>query len=591
MSNTSLTLVNLDFQSLKESFKQYLANSQPLFKDYDFDGSNISVLLDVLAYNTSMNAFYLNMLASEMFMDSSQLRDSVVSHAKLLNYTPRSFISSKAIVDIIIKSGDNTPATFTIPKGTTFTGKAGSNNYNYVTQENIIALPANSSALIASNCTIYEGSYISENFVYTSNVSTYELSNPNIDISSLVLVVVEDGGIILPYIRKQSLFGLQSNSQIYFLQGARDEKYEISFGDGVIGRKPKDNATIIAEYRICNGELPDGVSKFSINGAIGGFTDVDVNTVYASSGGAVSETIDSIKFNAPRFYGTQERAVTVADYENLLKLQYPEINDVIAYGGEELSPPQYGRVFVSVDLKATDGLPDIKKRNYYDFLKSRSPLSIEPVVVSPDYMYLVVNTVVRYNPNVTVLNESDIKSLVISKIQQFNDTSINKFGAKFRYSKFVNAIDQTDSSIISNDTVVKAMRIAVTPIGAPINLIVDFQQELGHDFTDAEKYNVISSTSFFTKNISMTIQDDGEGYLYLVPVGDKLDKSIERRVGTVDYKNGIVTIQQLNVQSIQGTPIIKFFAKTKQKDITSSRNTILGVNFDDVQVTAIKQSE
>lgn len=593
MSNTSITLVNLDFESLKSSFKQYLKDSQPLFKDYDFEGSNINVLLDLLSYNSSLNAFYLNMIASEMFMDSAQLRDSVVSHAKLLNYTPRSFQSARATVNIVINVGNTGVSTLTIPKGTTFTGKGGSNNYNFVTRENIVAVydQSNTQLLLANNCVLYEGSYVSENFVYNSNTSVYTLSNPNIDTDSISIAVIEDNANVIPFTRATSLFGLQSNTQAYFLQGGSDETYEILFGDGIIGRTPKENSIIVAEYTVCNGELPNGVNKFTINGDISGYSNIAVTTISSSAGGSISESAQSIKANAPRYFNTQERAITTSDYENLLKIQYPEINTVVAYGGEEETPPQYGKVFVAIDLKSSDGLPDIKKKNYYTFLKARSALSIDPVIVEPDYMYLSVESLVRFNPNITLLNENDIQAAVLNTIQTFNSTFLDDFNVKFRYSKFVSEIDNADSSILSNDTVVNALKIITPPINISQNYTIDFQQEIGHDFSDVEQYSTVYSSNFYSKNVISSLRDDGVGNLNLVFV-DEVDGSttVLDTVGTVNYLTGSVAINNLTVQSFSGSGI-KIYARIRQKDIFSFKKTILTIKSEDIVITAVKQAE
>lgn len=592
MSNTSITYTSLDFDFLKESFKQYLRDSQPVFKDYDFEGSNMNVLLDLLTYNTTLNAFYLNMIGSEMFMDSSQLRDSVVSHAKLLNYIPRSFQSSRAVVDIVINTGTSNVVSVTIPKGTTITGRAGSNNYNFVLRENVVA-SANgvTGLLLASNCTIYEGSYISDNFVYNSNVSTYTLSNPTIDTDSLVVAVIEDTTDVLSYTRATSLFGVQSNTQAYFLQGSRDEKYEISFGDGVVGRKPKEGAVIIAEYTVGSGELPNGTNKFVINGDINNYSNVIINTISPSYGGAVNETVQSIKLNAPKYFGTQERAITTEDFENLLKLNFPEINSVVAYGGEEVDPPQYGKVYVSVDLKNLDGLPTIRKQAYESFLKSRTSLSIEPVVVAPDYMYLSVESTVRFNPNVTSLNENDITSAAISTINSFNTNYLDTFKGSFRYSRFTAAIDNADQSILSNDTVVNAMRLITPILRSPQRYILDFQQTIGHDFSDVEQYSTVFSNKFYSKNQLASIADDGNGIINLVTTQDSASNvTILQKIGTVDYKKGVVYIDNLEVQRFEGTGI-KIYARIRAKDIFSNKNTILSISPSDILITSVKQSQ
>jgi hypothetical protein len=447
-ANTSINLVNLDFTSLKDSLKTYL-KTQNVFKDYDFEGSNINVLLDVLSYNTYMNTFYLNMIGNEMFLDSAQLRESVISRAKELNYTPRSFKSARATVTLTIQTTGNT-ASITMPKGTTFNSRIGSNTFTFSTDENKVISGANST-FVSDEFVIYEGQYVNDTFtVNNSDVSQrFVLSNPTIDTDSLTVTVIEDNGAeILSYLRATSLFDKQANSQIFFVQGAENDKYEVLFGDGVLGRKPKDNSVVVCEYRISKGELPNGAFKFTSDGAIQGFSNVVVTTVSAAAQGAIHETIESVKFNAPRYFTTQERAITAEDYRNLLLLNFPEINAISVYGGEEAVPPVYGKVFIAVDLKNVDGVPDIRKQQYYNFIKPRASLSIDPIFIDPDFMYVSIDSTVRYNLNTTALNSESIKELILTAIRDFNGIYLDDFNTTLRYSSLVKTIDATDRSIL-----------------------------------------------------------------------------------------------------------------------------------------------
>jgi hypothetical protein len=595
MANTSINLVNLDFDTLKNNLKTYL-RGQDLFKDYDFDGSNINVLLDVLAYNTYLNAFYLNMVGSEMFLDSAQLRESVISRAKELNYTPRSFKSASAIITLQVQT-DGSVAAITMPKGTSFNSRVGSNNFTFVTDQNIVISGANST-FVSDEITIYEGQYIADTFNinYSDTSQRYILSNPTIDVDSLVVSVIEDNGAeILTYLRATSLFDKQSNSQIFFVQGAENEQYEILFGDGVIGRKPKDNSVVVAEYRVTKGELPNGAFKFVSDGPIGGFPTVTVTTVAAAGQGAISESVDSIKFNAPRYFTTQERAVTAEDYRNLLLLNFPEINAVSVFGGEEANPPVFGKVFIAVDLKDVDGVPDIRKQQYFNFIKPRASLSIDPVFIDPDFMYLDIECTVRYNLNITALNSESIKNLVLDNIRAYNDTNLDDFNSVFRYSNFVRNIDAADRSILSNDTTVQAIR-QITPIlGVESNYDLDFGQRLENDFADIEKrhpsnyLSTITSSLFVVENKIIKIEDDGKGILRTI-ILDGNDHIVVNEVGTVDYLTGKLQIKNLRITSIIG-PRIKIYARTKSRDISSLLQTILTIRDEDVRINVISERE
>jgi len=610
-NTTNINLVNLDFSSLKDNFKDYL-KAQGSFKDYDFEGSNINVLLDILAYNTYMNAFYLNMVGNEMFLDSAQLRESVISRAKELNYVPRSFKSSRANVEITISTvtsnEDTAPVTFiSIPKGTTFTSRVGSNTFTFSTDKTILTTSLKSTPVGSSNTrydyttgeiTIYEGQYVTDTFNvnYSNPIQRFILSNPTIDTDSLSVIILENNGAdVYTYLRATSLFGKGANSNIYFVQGCEGEKYEILFGDGVIGRKPADNAVVVCEYRATKGELPNGCSVFRADGAIGTFSNVSVNTLYAASQGSVNESLESIKFNAPRYFTTQERAVTAEDYENLLKINFPEINAVSVFGGEELDPPQFGKVYIAVDLKNVDGVPDIRKEQYYNFIKPRASLSIDPIFIDPDFMYLDVETVVRYNINLTALSEESIKDLVLNTIRAFNTNNIDDFNVKFRYSNLVTSIDSTDRSIISNDTVVRAIRSLTPQLGIETDYSIDFQQALEDDFADLQKthpanyLSAVSSSPFLSNGKVVILEDDGLGTLKL-----KADSGVEHTdvsdIGSVDYESGRIIINKLKIDSFTGE-FVKIYARTKSKDILSELRTILSIRDQDIRITVVPERE
>jgi len=594
-ANTSINLVNLDFTSLKESFKTYL-KTQNTFKDYDFEGSNINVLLDVLSYNTYMNTFYLNMIGNEMFLDSAQLRESVISRAKELNYTPRSFKSARATVTLTIQT-DGSVASVTMPKGTTFNTRVGSNTFTFSTDENKVISGANS-IFVSNEIVIYEGQYVNDTFTVNNSDTSqrFMLSNPTIDTDSLTVTVLEDNGAeILSYLRATSLFDKQANSQIFFVQGAENDKYEVLFGDGVLGRKPKDNSIVVCEYRICKGELPNGAFKFTSDGAIQTFSNVAVTTVSAAAQGAIHESIESVKFNAPRYFTTQERAITAEDYRNLLLLNFPEINAVSVYGGEEAVPPVFGKVFIAVDLKNVDGVPDIRKQQYYNFIKPRSSLSIDPVFIDPDFMNVDIFSTVRYNLNTTALNSESLKELILTAIRGFNGTYLDDFNTTLRYSSLVKTIDATDRSILSNDTTIRPIRVVLPETGIEKNYDIDFAQELENDFAEVGKshpsnyISTIESTNFVVQNKLVSLEDDGKGNITTITL-DGTNNVVVNTVGTVDYMTGKVQLKRLNITEYTGSGI-KIFARTKRKDISSLLRTILTIKDEDVRINIVSERE
>lgn len=593
-ANTSIVLTNIDFDTHKNTLKYYL-KQQDRFKDYDFDGSNMSVLLDILSYNTYHNAFYLNMIGSEMFLDTAVIRDSVVSHAKELNYTPSSFKSAQANVDINILTSNLLKRSFTIPKGTTFNSRFGNKNYTFSVGENIVIRDYESASgaqnrFLGTDITLYEGYYVTDQFtVNSAENKRYVMSNRNVDISSISVTVIEDmGSSNYTYTRATSLFGLSSTSKVFFIQGAENESYEIVFGDGVIGRKPKEGSTISIEYRISNGELPNGCSAFTSDGTIEGESGITVLTNEKAAGGSVAESVESIKFNAPRHFTTQERAVTTEDYENLLKLNFPEINTVAAYGGEDLDPPQFGKVFVSIDLKAIDALPTAKKNQYYAFLKPRSPVSIDPVFVDPEYLYIAVQTNVKYNLNVTRLTEDDIKTLVVSAIIDYASTNLNNFHKIMRYSRLTYAIDTSQAAIVSNETKIKAIKKIIPAVGSATTFDVDFDMELDYTNSGATGYTITSS-AFTAASKRATIQDDGLGNLQILTATDSVSRKIAD-IGTVDYSTGLLQITNFDIAAFEGDGI-KIYATPKSNDISSNKNVILNILEEDlsINITAVRE--
>jgi hypothetical protein len=565
MANTSLQLQNLDFDVFKNSLKSYLA-SQNVFKDYDFDGSNMSVLLDILAFNTYHNAYYLNMVAAEMFLDSAQIDDSVVSHAKELNYIPRSFSSAYAEVDIVVKSEDSGKTSITIPKGTQFTSKVGDNSFIFTTDENIVVQGQNT--FTANNVTIYEGIYVTETFSTSEKIT---IENSNIDLNSLSVVVIEDNGsTVVEYKRYNSLFEVDDETPAYFVQAARGRKYEITFGDGVIGRIPKNNSIVNIEYRISNGELPNGAQVFRTLGPIDGENDVTVVLQQKAEFGSVSESIDSIKFNAPRHFTTQERAVTSEDFINLLKSNFSEIQAVASYGGEEETPPVYGKVFIAIDLKDTDYLPLAKEKQFKEFLKSRTVVSIEPVFVEPDYTYIKVNSIVNYDLAKTRLNENDIRTLVISSILEYGNQNLNDFNRILRYSRLITNIDDADVSIISNETDIKAMKLLNYADVSDKNVVLRF----GFPIVD------LTSSVFRYRGQQCQIKNEADK-LFIYNADEKV-----LPIGDVALLTGDISISPFVFDSVFEE--IEIIVTPEEKDILSSRNTILSIRDSDIQLEVKK---
>lgn len=598
MANTVINLVDLDFNKYKEALRSY-AREQNLFKDYDFDGSNMSVLNDLLAYNTYHNAFYLNMLFSEMFLDSAQLRNSVASHVKDLNYLPRSFRSAKAKVNIKITT-DGTVTEVTIPKNQPFSTRVNSRTYQFCTADTIVVTNPVNGVFLAENVDIYEGVYAVDTFYsnYSIERQRFVMSSATIDTTSLTVVVSDDEGAS-NYRLASSFLDVNESSEVFFLQAAENDKYEIVFGNGIIGKRPKNGATIYAEYRVCNGELPNGAYEFTNDRNIGLWGDVEIITQRDSEGnfmramgGAVHETLDEIKFNAPRHYQTQERAITVSDYKIMLKNKYPEINAVGVYGGETLYPPQYGRVFIAVDLFGFDGIPDYKKNEFSEWLKNRMPVTIEPVFIDPAFTFAKMDVTVRYNQNKTDLTTADISSRVLSTIIDYSQANYNDFNVTVRFSKLVAEIDKCHPSILSNEATFKPYKAFKPTLAIPTNYSLDFSFELKNNLSplssvyqnDDEK--TLSSSNFTYEGKTCKLEDDNDGNIRVVTITGNKTHSIVLNIGKIDYDTGIITLNSFAPEAYEGNDI-KVYVAPRSNDVNFLRGDYFEIKQEDVNINVI----
>ena len=589
MANTSINLVDLDFASLKGSFKNYLRD-QNQFKDYDFEGSNINILLDLLSYNSYKNAFYLNMLLSESFLDSAQLRNSILSHAKELNYLPRSARSSKAKVRIEFEAtGESAP--YIIQKGSPLTTLVKNESYTFTIPETITVSSANTTYSFETD--IFEGTYIQDTYTYRQGIENqrFKLTNRNIDTESLTVSVFEDGNEVSDaYKLSTSLLDLDETSKVFFLQPTETGYFEVLFGDNNLGRRPKINSTIVMEYRTSSGELPNGAREFSVDFDPTGSDELnftpEVNTLENSRDGAEEESIESIRYMAPRHFQTQERAITASDYSIALKGQFPEINAVHAYGGEDLSPPQFGKVFIAVDITNVDGFPESKKIEYRNFIDRRSPFGIRPVFVDPEFSYLSVRSKVRYDVNVTSASRETLKSIIKNAIVDFNEEYLNDFNVILRNSKLETEIDDSDASIISSVTRTRIYKKINPRLGLSENFRINFgvpiidtisEKEDLHRTTDV---HALVSSLFIFNSEQVLLEDDGSGNVRIMKTDGFINEKI-KNVGKIDYNTGQIEIDGLVVDSFQGSSI-KLFVTPVDPDVVASQNSILTIEDDEI---------
>ena len=451
IANSALLLTVPDYSNIRGSFVGFLKN-QKQFADYNFEGSNISVIIDLLAYNTYQNAFLTNMVATEMFLDTALLPSSVISRAKELGYTPRSVTSSSATLNVQIFPNDN-PGVITIPSGTPFSTSIGNQSFNFYTESSYVISQSNG-IYIAPAVNVYEGFPIQDVFTVNtfSTNQTFNLSNANVDINTVQVYVTENGPEA-EYIYTSTIVGLTSTSNSFFIQQDFSGNYQIEFGDGVTGYNPGPMAAIRVTYKACAADAPNGANNFVNSTTIAGYSNVVVSVVTASLGGAPAESISSIKYYAPLKSQTLNRAVVETDYEILLRDQFPEITAIHAFGGQDMNPPQYGQVVIVVALAGiTNGLPAIKVNQYTNFIKAKNLTLITPIFIAPTYISIRLNSTVYYDYTQTSLSSSDVEAAVLSAIQNYNKANLSDFDTVLRYSKLGTAIDNALPAINSNDT-------------------------------------------------------------------------------------------------------------------------------------------
>lgn len=575
----ALNLVDLDFIANKADLITFLS-SQALFKDYDFTGSNMNLQCDLLAYNSNKHAFLTNMLLSEAHIDSAQLQSSVFSKAKELNYTPRSARSAVANVTVdFTATGVSQP--YIIPKGSSFSTSIKNNSYVFTTAETISISSPNSEFSFTTN--IYEGIYVKDTYVFNAPENDpyprFRITNKNVDTSSLVVAVFENNTQeATTFQPATSLLGLDALDKVFFLQTGETGFYEIQFGDGIIGYIPKENSVIVLEYRITNAQLANGAKAFDIGfdpTGVNELDDIDPITINGIvTGGALSEQIESVRYFAPRHFQTQERCVVPTDYEILLKIAFPEINSVVAYGGEQLDPPRYGYVVVSIDLSELDTLPISKEKAYNEFLLARMPMSLKPLFIDPVHLYAQVTSIVRYNKNITLNTPAYIKSLVATSIANYNIEHLDDFKATLRYSALLEAIDDSDPSIISNITKIRAYKKFVPNIGVVGTYVINFGIPIKTG---------ISSTGLTYKGALVYLEDDGNGVVSVFQYVNAKPITIGP-IGTIDYDNGIVTINNVIIDAYIGN-FVKVYAEPVDYDITTIKNSILSIESDEVLIT------
>ncbi len=577
-ANTYLNITEVDFADIKSNLKSYL-QSQTQFNDYDFEGSNMSVLLDVLSYNTHYNAFYTNMLGNEMFLDTAQQRDSVVSRAKELGYLTRSARGASANVSITFSGISNSISEFELPKNTTFTTNINDRTFTFVTPEaNIIK---NVSNTFTKAITITEGTPVTQEFtVSDASPVKYVLPNENVDTRSILVKVKESASSSANTVYKQATNIREVNNQsaVYYLQETHDKQYEILFGTGSLGKPVVDGNIVQVEYRICHGLQTNGANTFSIDSlsitpSYSGAT-LAVNSV--ARGGVEIESVDSIKFNAPRNYKIQNRAVVAKDFERIILNENTNLSSVVAFGGEEAVPAVHGKVYIAIkpqgELIPTATLKDFIKNS----VKDRTMLGIDPVVIDPTYLYVIPTITTYYDTLKSNISTSAIQTLVRNSIINYSATNLEQFGKRLRYSRFVRDLDNTDESVLNNEAEFQMQKRFVPSTTSATLVELEFHNPI-------EKSSIVS-TPFTFNNFTARLDDDGLGNIRIFRFNTEKEKVfINSTAGTIDYATGKISINTFVVSAYEGIEI-KVNANPVNKDIVPVREQIIIISSADAVI-------
>ena len=597
-----LSVTEFDFDEVKDNLKIFMRN-QTEFKDYDFEGSGLSALLDVLAYNTHYLGFNANMLANEMFLDSSQLRSSVVSHAKTLGYTTRSATSAKATVDVLLNTS-NTSAT--MPAGTVFTSSVGDTSYQFVTINDVTAF-LNGSTITFNDVAIYEGSYVSTRYTAdTQNVEQRFLINDNRADTTTITITVQNSAsdsTSSAYTLATDISGLTSTSDVYFLQEVEGGKYEIYFGDGVLGTKLEDGNIVIMNYVVTNKGASNGANQFSSSSAIDTVNSVNVRTVSSAAGGSEPESMESIKYNAPLDYASQGRCVTTEDYKTYVRQLFANTQAVSVWGGEDGSYSsvtgvseiaEYGKVFISIKSTTGLNLNEIQKSQLVKGLAPYTVASITPVVVDPETLNLILNVNFKYDSNATTSSKESLETLVSNTISSYNTNYLKVFNSIFRHSQFTSLVDNTDNSILSNITTVSLGSFYTPNTTGSFSFTIQFGNSLfnPHSGHNAAAGGIIASTGFYIQDNTneMFFDDDGAGNLRIYYLVSGVRTYHSETSGTVNYVTGLVSVNPVYITSVSNvdnnaSTAIRLTASPSSNDIVGKRNQIIEIDVINTTIT------
>ena len=599
MASNKLQITDLEFDQIKSNLKSHLS-AQTQFQDYDFEGSGMSVLIDMLAYNTHYTGYYANMLGNEMFMDSSSLRESVVSHAKHLNVMPTSVRTPTAKLDFTFTPA-GTPTSLTIAKDTKFTSSINGVSYKFVTNTTTSVPRSATGTYTATGVEIKEGKILNKS--YTVNASDtaqrFIIPNANVDTTTLSVTVQNSSSDSTVYTYSDGnavdVTTIKGTDKVFFLQEVESQKYEITFGDGAVGKQLSDGNIIFIEYIVTGGTLANKASTFTASGSVAGLTSANyiLTTSTDATGGADIQTTTSLKFLAPKLYQAQKRATTKDDYKAILLEQRPDIESITVYGGEDADPVQYGKVFIAVKPVGSASFSTTAKTAIKtDILKSSNVVTVIPELIDPIMYYLLIETTVNYDPVTNLTNENTLKTNINTSIQNYFQTNLEKFDQKFRYSKLVQDIDNTNNSVRNNKTTVKyQQRIIPGELGLTSTYTMNFNNVITEGSIVSTSFTASDGITYSLVDVGGIIKVakttsgvvDSPAVYFTLPDGTQ-------NQGTIDYTTGKVVLNNFNPYTItDATTNIKFTVtpSVNNNDITPLREQILTYDVTDTESIVI----
>lgn len=595
---TNLNVTELDFDQIKKNLKNYL-KTQSAFNSHDFEGSGLSSLLDVLAYNTHYNAMTAHFALNEAFLDSAQIRGNIVTRAKLLGYIPRSVLAPRATITITVDVSAESgviPSTLTLPRGAKLTTQVDGRNYRYVVlNEQSAVISADGNTFTFDNVIIVEGTRKKLLYRVDNDIENqkYQISDDDADTSTLRVLIQanEQSTSYDNYTQFESLLNVDSSSRVFYLQENSNEYFEVYFGDGVTGKKPLNNNIVTLDYIFTNGEDSNGANVFSMVDNIGGYSNVTINTLAKSQGGTEKETNESIRFNAPLTFTSQNRAVTSDDYRAIIKKEFTNINSISTWGGEDNNPPDYGAVYIAIKPLVNEILTQNEKTEIMNtILKGKSVVSITPVIVDPNFTYLELDVSFKYNPNLTDRSSVELTAVVRDTVSDYNFNELNKFDGVFRHSQLLKAIDNADPSI-QNSNVRPYMFMNITPN----KLSAQKDNNFSLQFT-APFFNSGSSTNFI---ISSTMWKYGGEEVFFgdIPIDGSTDRqvivykvvnsvnvTVINDAGLINVTTGTITLNNF-VPDDDSVNVIRITVVPDSLDLAPKRDQLIAIDPLRVQIT------